>query len=56
MDENSYLVKAHGYGFGKGVNVFNSKTKDECIAFVNDLTIPILRKDGGLGDDVETTN
>ena len=52
MNENSYLVKAHGYGFGKGVNVFNSKTKDECITFVNDLTIPILRKDGGLGDEV----
>ena len=51
-DVTSFFVTAHGYGFGKGVNVFNSTDKTACIAFVNDLTIPILRKDGGIGDDV----
>jgi len=48
----SFFVTAHGYGFGRGVTVFSSKNKDDCIRFVDNLTIPILRKDGGPGDDI----
>ncbi len=47
----SFFVTVHGYGFGHGVTVFGSKNKTDCVAFINEQTIPVLRKDGGPGDD-----
>lgn len=52
----SYLVTAHGYGFGKGVTVFGSKNKDECVTFINDLTIPVQRKEGGTDEPIQDPN
>lgn len=50
MAEN-FFVTAHGTGFGHGITIFGSKLKDECADFIDRLTIPVLRKDGGTGDD-----
>ena len=46
----TFFVTAHGTGFGHGITVFGSKSKDECTTFIDKLTIPVLRKDGGPGE------
>lgn len=50
---DKFYVMAHGYGFGRGVPVLHSKDKDECHRFIDTITTPVLRKDGGPGDDLK---
>ena len=37
-DVEKFFVTVHGFGFGHGITIFEAKTQQECIDFINEMT------------------